>query len=135
MNIDEIERAHKGDIINLKDCGCTLYNEKEILDRESALIAKVRELESEIRADNYTIEDLNHQIAGLKESLKDVDKAGVVSALRFYADENNWRWFQDRNRNPMESTNLVKEDKGVIARGAIKQHGGKVEIQPDIHAL
>jgi len=60
--IDEIERAHKSDIKAFRDAGIPPL---DVLDRESALIAKVRELEK--------------------------DKAGLCKSL-LQAQDLGWQW-------------------------------------------
>lgn len=59
----------------------------------------------------------------------EADKAGLVKSLKYYADKTIYEYeFEDQNPP-------IYYDSGEAARIALAKHGGKVEIQPDIHTL
>jgi len=81
MNINEIDEAHKSDmsdpaLIGANDCG--------LLDRESALITKVREMEKEAESMKDAYSRILTTAGGLGMKVEQLvkDRAGLVRDLR-----------------------------------------------------
>jgi len=131
-DIDEIERANIYDstAYDQSDASHRLYEVlQEALNRESALIAKVRGLEKQAEDMNAAYSRILTTAGGLGMKVEQLEKgnAGLVSVIVPHAAdlERMKGVFTEHGKGCFEST-IVEIDKAIAEfRQAIKQHGGE----------
>jgi len=124
-DIDDIERSHKSDmsdpaLIGANDCG--------LLERESALITKVRELAAwRSEAEGHMVEcgKTAVQLADARDKIKTMEKdnAGLVEALKRVKN----RAFEIYPTLEPSSVQPSLDEIDGIAEEALKQYGGEHE--------
>jgi len=113
-DIDEIVRAHEQDE-NAAAINCDLHT-RRILDRESALIAKVREMEKEIEfirnGAAFELSELEKDKAGLVEKYNDL----IMCVSKKYPGE---------SRHDTAKRYLLDRERFSIGESQAKQRGGE----------
>jgi len=122
MNIDEIEKAHKENMSNNEATVFPDSMQRKILDRESALIAKVRELEKDKKAQEVFDASRIKLIAVQADRITQLEKDKALAVQLLDELHILVKW---------ETPSILNEDSGgdwrlsIAIEEYLKQHGGE----------